>query len=277
MSIPPGTSPVVRRLLYAWLGTAFLLLVAILVLLYCATGGANDGRGIHPSATAMPTATQAPTSTPTILATASLPALLLPPHLPRPLPPQPPQQPARAGSLPCRQRLRLRACRRRPPPRPPRSLPQPSPRRWPERGVWSRRTRSTCAMVPALIAAWSSGWSVGESFIPLARSEDANWLQIVTYDGIQGWVSRMGVFCARGELDNLPVVATPEETPTPVPTATPVVITEWRGAYYNNTALAGPRWSCGTTVRSALTGAPALLIHGCLGTTLACAGPRDGL
>jgi len=79
----------------------------------------------------------------------------------------------------------------------------------------------------------------GESFFPLARSADANWLQIATYDGIQGWVSRMGVFCAGGELDNLPVVATPEETPTPAPTATPVVITEWRGAYYNNAALAG--------------------------------------
>lgn len=76
-------------------------------------------------------------------------------------------------------------------------------------------------------------------------SYDRGWWQIKFAGGPDGfgWVSANYVTAQNTE--NVPLVQAasappaPTATSTPTPTSTPVVITEWRGEYYNNTALSG--------------------------------------
>ncbi|MBI1882567.1 MAG: SH3 domain-containing protein [Chloroflexi bacterium] len=76
-------------------------------------------------------------------------------------------------------------------------------------------------------------------------SYDRGWWQIkfaARPNGF-GWVSTQ--YVTAQNVENVPLVqadsAPPAPTATPLPTATPapVVITDWRGEYYNNTALSG--------------------------------------
>ena len=76
-------------------------------------------------------------------------------------------------------------------------------------------------------------------------SYDRGWWQIKFAGGPDGfgWVSVKYVTAQNTE--NVPLVQAasappaPTATSTPVPTAPPAVITDWRGEYYNNTGLSG--------------------------------------
>jgi len=74
-------------------------------------------------------------------------------------------------------------------------------------------------------------------------SADAGWWQIQfsgAADG-HGWLSAK--YVTAQNTSNVPVVQAPPlpatPTPTPTPTSTPVVISDWRGEYYNNPSLGG--------------------------------------
>ncbi|MDH4135837.1 MAG: PA14 domain-containing protein, partial [Anaerolineae bacterium] len=74
-------------------------------------------------------------------------------------------------------------------------------------------------------------------------SADAGWWQIKfsgAADG-HGWLSAK--YVTAQNTSNVPVVQPPPlpatPTPTPTPTSTPVVISDWRGEYYNNSNLSG--------------------------------------
>jgi len=74
-------------------------------------------------------------------------------------------------------------------------------------------------------------------------SADAAWWQIKfsgAADG-HGWLSAK--YVTAQNTSNVPVVQAPPlpatPTPTPTPTSTPVVISDWRGEYYNNPNLSG--------------------------------------
>ncbi|NIO67633.1 MAG: SH3 domain-containing protein, partial [Anaerolineae bacterium] len=74
-------------------------------------------------------------------------------------------------------------------------------------------------------------------------SADAAWWQIKfsgAADG-HGWVSAK--YVTAQNTSNVPMVQAPPlpatPTPTPTPTSTPVVISDWRGEYYNNSNLSG--------------------------------------
>jgi len=74
-------------------------------------------------------------------------------------------------------------------------------------------------------------------------SADAAWWQIKfsgAADG-HGWVSAN--YVTAQNIRNVPMVPAPPlpatPTPTPTPTSTPVVISDWRGEYYNNSNLSG--------------------------------------
>jgi PKD repeat protein len=74
-------------------------------------------------------------------------------------------------------------------------------------------------------------------------SADAGWWQIQfsgAADG-HGWLSAK--YVTAQNTSNVPVVQAPPlpvtPTPTPTPTSTPVVISDWRGEYYNNLSLSG--------------------------------------
>jgi PKD repeat protein len=74
-------------------------------------------------------------------------------------------------------------------------------------------------------------------------SSDAAWWQIrflAATDG-HGWVSAR--YVTAQNTDNVPMVQAPPlpapPTPTPTSTLTPVVISDWRGEYYNNPHLSG--------------------------------------
>ncbi|MCB0166483.1 MAG: PKD domain-containing protein [Anaerolineae bacterium] len=77
------------------------------------------------------------------------------------------------------------------------------------------------------------------------RTADGTWWQI-RYESAAsdfGWVAAQ--FSTAENIENVPIVASPARptvTPAPSPTATPVpgiVITDWRGEYYNNRNLSG--------------------------------------
>ncbi|UCC86494.1 MAG: PKD domain-containing protein [Anaerolineales bacterium] len=78
-------------------------------------------------------------------------------------------------------------------------------------------------------------------------STDSSWWQI-EFSGAaseRGWLSAK--YVTTQDMQDIPVVQapslpatpTPQPTPTPTPTSTPVVITAWRGEYYNNPNLSG--------------------------------------
>ncbi|HEX9925684.1 MAG TPA: PA14 domain-containing protein [Anaerolineae bacterium] len=81
------------------------------------------------------------------------------------------------------------------------------------------------------------------------RSPDGEWWQIKFFERPEerGWVSAK--FVTTQNVENVPIVvppplpATPTVAPTathtPAPTATPLVITDWRGDYFNNAGLSG--------------------------------------
>lgn len=77
------------------------------------------------------------------------------------------------------------------------------------------------------------------------RNAEATWWQIrfASSNDDFGWVS--AEFSTAENIQNVPVVVAPPRptvAPTPQPTATPVpgiVITDWRGEYYNNRNLSG--------------------------------------
>lgn len=79
------------------------------------------------------------------------------------------------------------------------------------------------------------------------RNADGGWWQIkfLGVAGERGWVSAK--YASAQNVTNIPIVQapglpptpTPTATPMPQPTATPVVITDWRGEYYNNPNLSG--------------------------------------
>ncbi|MCB9078880.1 MAG: PKD domain-containing protein, partial [Anaerolineaceae bacterium] len=77
------------------------------------------------------------------------------------------------------------------------------------------------------------------------RNADGTWWQI-RYESAAsdfGWVAAQ--FSTAENIENVPIVASPARptvTPAPPPTATPmpgIVITDWRGEYYNNRDLSG--------------------------------------
>jgi hypothetical protein len=77
-------------------------------------------------------------------------------------------------------------------------------------------------------------------------SADGGWWQI-QFSGTaagHGWLSARYVTAQNTKgvpvVQAPPLPATPTPTPTPTPTATPVVISDWRGEYYNNPNLSGP-------------------------------------
>jgi len=87
----------------------------------------------------------------------------------------------------------------------------------------------------------------GQSAEITGMSADGGWWQIYftgAPDG-RGWVS--AYYVNAQNADNVPVVqpsaapatATPKPPPPPTPTPTSVVITDWRGEYYNNRDLNG--------------------------------------
>ncbi|MCB0211210.1 MAG: SH3 domain-containing protein, partial [Anaerolineae bacterium] len=85
----------------------------------------------------------------------------------------------------------------------------------------------------------------GQSVEITGRNADGTWWQIL-YPSARsdyGWVSAQ--FATAENIENVPIVTAPPAptvAPTPQPTATPVpgiVITEWRGEYYNNRNLSG--------------------------------------
>jgi PKD repeat protein/uncharacterized protein YraI len=87
----------------------------------------------------------------------------------------------------------------------------------------------------------------GQSTEITGRSADGGWWQI-EFSGVageRGWLSAQ--YVTAQNTGNVPVVqAPPPPTAAPVPTATPVpptptpvVITDWRGEYYNNPNLSG--------------------------------------
>jgi PKD repeat protein/uncharacterized protein YraI len=85
----------------------------------------------------------------------------------------------------------------------------------------------------------------GQTAFINGQSYDQGWWQIKFAGGPNGlgWVSAQYVTAQNTE--NVPLVQAPSappaptSTPVPAPTSTPVVITDWRGEYYNNTDLSG--------------------------------------
>lgn len=85
---------------------------------------------------------------------------------------------------------------------------------------------------------------INEEVRPIARTADSRWLQVVTLDGLQGWLAADLSHCQYLDLGrllvvNAPATATPVPTPTAPPAPTPVVIRDWRGEYFNRIDLAG--------------------------------------
>jgi PKD repeat protein len=87
----------------------------------------------------------------------------------------------------------------------------------------------------------------GQSAEITGLSLDGSWWQIHfsgTADG-RGWLSAQYVTAQHTgnvplvEAPPLPATPTPLPTATPTPTSTPVVISDWRGEYYNNPGLGG--------------------------------------
>ncbi|MCB0209578.1 MAG: PKD domain-containing protein [Anaerolineae bacterium] len=85
---------------------------------------------------------------------------------------------------------------------------------------------------------------LGQSAEIIGRNAEATWWQVKYPSATQdfGWVSAQ--FVQASNIANVPIVTAPP-APTPVPatpTATPepgVIITDWRGEYYNNETLSG--------------------------------------
>jgi hypothetical protein len=87
----------------------------------------------------------------------------------------------------------------------------------------------------------------GQSSEVTGLSPDRGWWQIkfTGVPGERGWVSAQ--YADVENVDPIPIVQPPTLPPTPVPTATPtpdptpvpVVITDWRGEYFNNPNLSG--------------------------------------
>ncbi len=86
----------------------------------------------------------------------------------------------------------------------------------------------------------------GQSAEITGRSADGGWWQIkfLGVAGERGWVSAK--YADAQNVSNVPVVQAPGLPPTPkptvtpvLPTATPVIITDWRGEYYSNPNLSG--------------------------------------
>lgn len=91
---------------------------------------------------------------------------------------------------------------------------------------------------------------IDEEVRPIARNAQASWIQVITLDGIQGWLALDFAACQFLDIGRLLIVSV-EPPPTPVqptatplpPTATPVptplIITDWQGEYFSNPSLAG--------------------------------------
>jgi PKD repeat protein len=87
--------------------------------------------------------------------------------------------------------------------------------------------------------------TLGQQAEIIGRNENATWWQI-KFPGAKsgyGWVS--AEYAQAANIGNVPVVKAPPAPaqPTPAPTPTPqpgLVITDWRGEYYNNRDLQGP-------------------------------------
>ncbi|NJN95062.1 MAG: SH3 domain-containing protein, partial [Anaerolineales bacterium] len=81
----------------------------------------------------------------------------------------------------------------------------------------------------------------GQTAEVTGRSYDAGWWQIRVPGGF-GWVSAQ--YVTAQNVANVPLVQgppapVPTETPQPAATATSVIITDWRGEYFNNAGLSG--------------------------------------
>lgn len=62
----------------------------------------------------------------------------------------------------------------------------------------------------------------GDALEILGRNADCSWLNIVTEDGLEGWVSASAQYVSFGaRCDSLPLATIPDP-PTPAPTATPI-------------------------------------------------------
>jgi hypothetical protein len=89
---------------------------------------------------------------------------------------------------------------------------------------------------------------------PLARTASADWLEVATADGTAGWVTASYLEC-NVRIGDLPVVQTPQPTPTSNPAVAAIAIAPtqgWAGASIN---VSGVNWTPGATVYISL-GAP---------------------
>ena len=89
---------------------------------------------------------------------------------------------------------------------------------------------------------------------PLARTANADWLEVATADGTAGWVTASYLEC-NVRIGDLPVVQTPQPTPTSNPAVAAIAIAPaqgWAGASIN---VSGVNWTPGATVYISL-GAP---------------------
>ena len=85
---------------------------------------------------------------------------------------------------------------------------------------------------------------IDEEVRPIARNAQASWIQVITLDGIQGWLALDLAACQYMDIGRLLIVSdtappTPALPPTATPVLAPLIITDWQGEYYNNPSLAG--------------------------------------
>lgn len=229
MDLPPGLPS--RRLLYAWLVTVIILLVAIVALQIFslsysdvqgrATGVPTaDRKTVTRPATLAPTATLSFSPTATRLVAITLPLPTITPFII----PEPTQAPSATATATY--------------------IPRPTLTALPGCAVVGERHNLRAG--PNASERAILRLEDGELLRPLASTDDGAWVQIMTFDGIEGWVVGTWLNCSPGILDALPVVSLPTRTPTPAPTPTftpapptptVVVITEWRGEYFRGTSL----------------------------------------
>ncbi len=240
-----GTAPQAppRRLLFIWLATSLTLLITVVVL----ADALRKARDLADERTPVVTYVAKVMATPTPARTAVLPSTVAPATVAVTLAPATLAAATSAAATLAAATLAPTATSSPAPlsatatPTATSALSSPTPTQVVREGCWVAVSLLNLHDGPEASRRLVLRLQHDELVIPMARSADANWIQVTSFDGVQGWVARTGISCAHGELDALSVAASAEatQTPTRTPTATPPAITEWRGEYYGNTTLAG--------------------------------------
>lgn len=213
-------------------------------------GGPTATPTIWPTETLRP---RPPNATPT--AAAPMPTATRPPASPTPAPPSVTPFPPTATHIPATTTpvppTPVPATPRLVPPTliPPTATPvpptptpvPPTPTLPPDPVCFVQNTRISLRSGPGVAFRVIQTLGIGEELLPIARNPENTWLQVVTLDSLQGWIVLDRSLCQHLDLGRLPAVVVPlPPTPTRVPpTATALVIREWRGEYYNNPNLSG--------------------------------------